>query len=80
MLRIDLMCFSDETPYLIQVDGNGEEEVCTSTLHRCRKFDKLIDWAEDHIVEPYNATLELKKHADEHYEKNQSTARDKSVI
>jgi hypothetical protein len=74
MLRIDLMCFSDETPYLIEIDSNGEQVVHANSLHRCRKFDKLISWAEDYIVEPYNATLELLKHADTHYEKNSSVS------
>lgn len=74
------MCFSDETPYLVQVDENGEEVVWTNTFHRCRKFEKLIEWAEEHIVEPYNATLELIKHADEHYEKNHSTPSDETAV
>jgi hypothetical protein len=74
MIRIDLMCFSDETPYLIRINSNGDEVVHPDSLHRCRKFEKLIDWAEDHIVEPYNATLELIKHVDAHYEKNPSVS------
>jgi hypothetical protein len=69
MLRIDLMCFSDETPYPIEIDAGGKEVVRTDTLHRCRKFEKLMDWADIHVVEPYNATMELVKHADEHFEK-----------
>lgn len=68
-LRINLMCFSDETPYLIQVDETGNEVIYADSLHRCRNFEKLIEWAKEHVVEPYNATLELKKHADTHYEK-----------
>ncbi|KIM96589.1 hypothetical protein OIDMADRAFT_63637, partial [Oidiodendron maius Zn] len=44
MLRIDLMCFADETPYMISIDNYGEEVVHINSLHRCRKFDRLIDW------------------------------------
>ncbi len=69
------MCFSDETPYLIRVDEGGEEVVEMSSLHRCRKFEKLMDWADNHIAEPYNATVELIKHADQHYEKETSVSR-----
>jgi len=70
MLRVDLMCYSDETPYLIRVEENRDEVVDLNSYHRCRKFEKLIAWANDHIVEPYNATEELMKHADEHFEKH----------
>lgn len=69
MMRIDLMCYSDETPYLIKFDDVGDEVVETNSFHRCRNFEKLIDWANSHILEPYNATEELMKHADTHYEK-----------
>lgn len=76
MIRIDLMCFSDETPYLIIIENNGNEAVQANALHRCRKFEKLIAWAEKHVVEPYNATMELLKHADRHWENNASVADD----
>ncbi|KAH8807267.1 hypothetical protein F5884DRAFT_880153 [Xylogone sp. PMI_703] len=72
MLRIVLMCASDETPYLIESNRNGDEVVYPNSQRRCRNFQKLIDWAEEHVVEPYNATQELRKHADTHYEKNSS--------
>jgi hypothetical protein len=74
MLRIDLMCFSDETPYLIRREDNGDEVVQADSMHRCRKFENLIDWAEKHVVEPYNTTLELVKHKNAHWENNSSVA------
>ncbi|GAM38565.1 hypothetical protein TCE0_033f09385 [Talaromyces pinophilus] len=68
MLRIDLMCFADDTPYLIKVEESGHESVEATTKHRCRNFEALIDWAKAYVVEPYNATAELIKHKDEHYD------------
>lgn len=68
------MCWSDETPYPIELNEEEEEVANPSAMRRCRNFQSLIDWAEDHIVEPYNATVELAKHADEHFEKNMTAS------
>lgn len=57
-IRINLMCNVDVTPYLIEERGDGENVVRTDGLYHCRKFDKLVEWAEEKIVRPYNVTAE----------------------
>ena len=71
MLRVDIMCIADDTPYLVEIRSNSEEiPRHDAFIHRCRNFEKLIDWANEHVVEPYNATQELIKHKDEHFDQN----------
>jgi hypothetical protein len=67
-LRIVLMCHADTTPYLIEEDNDGQSIIRSDALYRCRKWNKLTEWAGKHIVQPYNATEERIKHmAEGHY-------------
>jgi hypothetical protein len=52
------MCNVDVTPYLIEERDDGEAVVRTDGLYHCRKFDKLVQWADEKIVHPYNLTAE----------------------
>lgn len=64
-LRIVLMCYADTTPYLIEQKNDRESIVRSDALYRCRKWDKLTEWADKHIVQPYNASEERIKHMTE---------------
>lgn len=64
-LRINLMCNADTTPYLIEVMDGGKRVVRTDALYRCRKFDNLVQWANENIVQPYNVTEERIKTLEE---------------
>lgn len=55
------MCAVDVTPYLIEERGNGENVVRTDGLYHCRKFDKMVERAEEIIIHPYNKTAERLK-------------------
>lgn len=55
------MCTVDVTPYLIEKRGNGEDVVRTDGLYHCRKFDKMVERAEEIIIHPYNTTTERLK-------------------
>jgi hypothetical protein len=57
-IRINIMCNVDVTPYLIEERDDGEAVVRTDGLYHCRKFDKLVQWADEKIVHPYNLTAE----------------------
>lgn len=58
VLRINLMCTVDVTPYLIEVRDGQIDVVRTDGLYHCRNFNKLVEWAEENIVHPYNITQE----------------------
>ncbi|PCG89627.1 Protein of unknown function DUF3328 [Penicillium occitanis (nom. inval.)] len=51
-LRINLMCTADVTPYLIEINPARRlgEDPNFNTLHKCRKWDKLVEWAKEHEV------------------------------
>lgn len=51
-LRINLMCTADVTPYLIELNPNRRlgEDPNFDTLHKCRKWDKLVHWAKSHEI------------------------------
>jgi hypothetical protein len=51
-LRRFIMCVGDVTPYLIKVNPNrlSGEDPDFETLHKCRKYDKLVDWIKDNAV------------------------------
>lgn len=55
------MCAMDVTPYLIEEHGNGENMVRTDALYYCRKFDKMVERAEEIIIHPYSKTAERLK-------------------
>ena len=52
------MCTVDVTPYLIEVRDGQIDVVRTDGLYHCRNFNKLVEWAEENIVHPYNITQE----------------------
>ncbi|OCL00371.1 uncharacterized protein K441DRAFT_651284 [Cenococcum geophilum 1.58] len=51
-LRIAIMCHGDVTPLLIRHDpSNPLGDVADfSNHHKCRRFDKLVDWMKDHAM------------------------------
>ncbi|KAK3933544.1 hypothetical protein QBC46DRAFT_275559, partial [Diplogelasinospora grovesii] len=51
-LRRFIMCVGDVTPYLIKVNPNrlSGEDPDFRTLHKCRKYDKLVDWIKENAV------------------------------
>jgi hypothetical protein len=50
--RIAIMCHGDVTPLLIQHDPlNPLGDVADfSNHHKCRRYDKLLDWMKDHSM------------------------------
>ncbi|KAK0652624.1 hypothetical protein B0T16DRAFT_505210 [Cercophora newfieldiana] len=48
ILRIALMCFSDVTPITTKFLSKTHAEPDFSTLHTCRNFDKIRDYARAH--------------------------------
>lgn len=58
VLRINLMCRADVTPYLIEEYDDGSTAVRTDALYRCRNFEGLLDWTNKNVVAPYNVTHE----------------------
>lgn len=55
-LRMNIMCAGDVTPYLIWNDpeGFGGESPGFNTLHKCRRWEPIVDWVKDHVV--FNGT------------------------
>ncbi|KAJ5217761.1 uncharacterized protein N7469_011386 [Penicillium citrinum] len=55
-LRMNLMCTADVTPYLIWNDPEGfnGESPSFNTLHKCRKWEPIVDWVKKHVV--FNGT------------------------
>ena len=45
------MCIGDVTPYLIKKRNDSDRGIADfSSHHKCRKFDKLVDFWEDNTV------------------------------
>jgi hypothetical protein len=46
------MCAGDVTPVLVRLDDSKPlgAEADFSTHHKCRRFDKLLEWMEMHVV------------------------------
>lgn len=57
-LRMNLMCTADVTPYLIWNDPDGfdGESPSFNTLHKCRKWEPIVDWVKEHVV--FNGTAQ----------------------
>lgn len=50
-LRLSLMCIGDVTPYLIRKPAENDRGIADfSSHHKCRKFDKLVDFWEERTV------------------------------
>jgi hypothetical protein len=52
-LRLSLMCYSDVTPMLFEVDPsipNLGRKADFNVHHKCRNFDKIVDWAQENKV------------------------------
>ncbi|KAF4625984.1 hypothetical protein G7Y89_g12177 [Cudoniella acicularis] len=47
-LLININCWSDVTPFLLEYTGHGL--VKRGAQHRCKRFDKLVDWVNDHVA------------------------------
>jgi len=49
-LRLVLMCNADVTPSLVikNPDKSEGHEADFNTFHKCRNFDKIMDWQEKH--------------------------------
>jgi hypothetical protein len=47
-LRLALMCNADLTPHFMEIDKSLKDGVRNdfNTHHKCKKFDKLIEWME----------------------------------
>lgn len=52
-LRLDLMCYGDITPVLIEYDEHRAvgRTADFSVHHKCRNFDKIVDWVKENGVE-----------------------------
>jgi hypothetical protein len=54
LLRIDMMCQADVTPYLVVEAAPGDPSetlnVDFSVFKKCRDFGKIKDWMKDHIA------------------------------
>ena len=60
LLRLHLQCAADVTPIAFyDVEGRGTPLPDFSTTHRCRKFDKVLDWVYDKKQEVKWRTLSL---------------------
>jgi mycotoxin biosynthesis protein UstYa len=55
-LRMNLMCTADVTPYLIWNDPDGVkgETPSFNTLHKCRKWEPIVNWVKEHVI--FNGT------------------------
>lgn len=51
-LRIALMCHGDTTPYFTMITPDAPHGALSdfSAHHKCRKFDKLQTWTEEHGI------------------------------
>lgn len=52
-LRLSLMCYSDITPVLL-LDDDDPSSPGTADFnvhHKCRNFEKIVDYVEDNAVE-----------------------------
>ncbi|KAH8784569.1 hypothetical protein F5882DRAFT_294848, partial [Hyaloscypha sp. PMI_1271] len=51
-LRLSIMCHGDVTPLLIRHSASGPlgGMMDFSNHHKCRRFDKLLDWMKDNAV------------------------------
>lgn len=54
-LRKTIMCYGDTTPMLVEIlpDAPIGMKSDFDARHRCRKFDKLHKWVEDHVVKKW---------------------------
>ncbi|GME37714.1 Protein of unknown function DUF3328 [Neofusicoccum parvum] len=53
ILRVTLMCNSDVTPVLLTRDPENSKELVPdmSTKHKCRNFDSIVTWEDQHASE-----------------------------
>ncbi|MCJ1475783.1 hypothetical protein MMC13_004447 [Lambiella insularis] len=53
-IRRALMCVGDVTPVLVKLDPKAPlgAQAEFSTFHKCRKFDKLVDWMKENVAVP----------------------------
>ncbi len=52
-LRLSLMCYADITPMLL-LDDNDPQGIGSADFnvhHKCRDFDKIVEYVEEHGVE-----------------------------
>jgi Mycotoxin biosynthesis protein UstYa len=63
---MNLMCTADVTPYLIWNDPNGfnGESPSFNTLHKCRKWEPIVEWAKAHVVFNESAAEKAAKEAE----------------
>jgi Mycotoxin biosynthesis protein UstYa len=64
-LRISLMCQSDVTPVLLKMDSYYDPprpQADFDSHHRCRNFDKIVAWNEEHGL----STFDNVQHHDDH--------------
>lgn len=47
-LLIIIKCWSDVTPFLVEHTGHGL--VKRGSHHRCKRFDKLVNWVNEHVA------------------------------
>lgn len=52
-LRLGLMCYSDVTPVFLEVNEERiyGQQANFNVYHKCRDFDKLVDYVSDHAQE-----------------------------
>jgi len=79
-LRLSLMCYGDITPLPVVVDKDraAGRRLDFSVHHKCRKFDRIVDWVEENGVEapqhlvPLTRTREAAVYPTPYYEKSQA--------
>ena len=61
-LRLSFMCYSDITPLVLPYDDTRRvgRKLDFSVHHKCRNFDKIVDWVKENGVDvaPANALAE----------------------
>ncbi len=52
LIRIDMMCNADTTPYLVLEDDTAPEGLRAdfSSHHKCRNFEKIQSWMVEHTA------------------------------
>ena len=57
-LRQGIMCASDISPVVWKWDTETNHSRAVSTVyHTCRDFDKVNEWAKDHQLEKFDASV-----------------------
>lgn len=65
-IRINIQCAADTTPLPLLRNSNRKFSMWSNAEYSCRRFETLVDWANNHVVHPYNGTAEKIKYHEVH--------------